>query len=71
MRPNTIEELEEKVSKIGENYNQYQKDLFYNSLHAGFTLEEIEEMLRECDYHGVKIYASSDRHWTVARSMQR
>jgi ubiquinone/menaquinone biosynthesis C-methylase UbiE len=71
MRPNTIEELEEKVSKIGENYNQYQKDLFYNSLHAAFTLEEMEEMLAECHYQGVEIYQSSDRHWTVARSMQQ
>ncbi len=67
MRPNTIEELEEKVNKIGENYNQYQKDLFYNSLHAAFTLTEMAEMLRELNYQGVRIYASSDRHWTIAR----
>jgi len=65
MRPNTIEELEEKVNKIGEN--QYQKDLFYNSLHAAFTLTEMAEMLQELNYQGVRIYASSDRHWTIAR----
>lgn len=70
MRPKTIGELEELVSKIGGDYNKYQKDLFYNSLHAAFTLEEVEQMLTECQYQEVKIYPSSDRHWTIARSMK-
>ncbi|MCS6959831.1 MAG: class I SAM-dependent methyltransferase [Pseudanabaenaceae cyanobacterium SKYGB_i_bin29] len=67
MRPKTIEELEQIVDTIGAGYNPDQRQLFYDSLHAAFTLEEVETMLVECQWPGVEVYASSDRHWTISR----
>jgi hypothetical protein len=42
--------------------------LFNDSLQAAFTLDEIETMLETAGLEGLRIYESSDRHWTAERA---
>ncbi|ERT04234.1 methyltransferase domain protein [Lyngbya aestuarii BL J] len=50
--------------------NEHQRQLFRDSLQAAFTLEEVSQMITEVGFEGVKIYQSSDRHWTAERVHQ-
>ena len=55
------------VDSIGTEYNEHQKRLFRDSMHAAFTLDEVNELIHKADLEGVKVYQSSDRHWTAER----
>ena len=68
MRPNTQERLEEIVNKYAADCNEHQKMLFRDSLHAAFTLDEINELMQQSSLESVHIYQSSDRHWTAERT---
>jgi ubiquinone/menaquinone biosynthesis C-methylase UbiE len=48
--------------------NSHQKQLFSDSLQAAFTLDEVEEMIQNAGLDGLRIYESSDRHWTAERA---
>jgi len=68
MRPNSQEILEEIVNKYAADCNEHQKMLFRDSLHAAFTLDEINELMQQASLENVHIYQSSDRHWTAERT---
>ncbi len=55
------------VDSIGTDYSEHQKILFRDSLHAAFTLDEVNELVQKAGLEGVQVYQSSDRHWTAAR----
>ena len=55
------------VDSIGTEYSEHQKLLFRDSLQAAFTLDEVDELVRKAGIEGVKVYQSSDRHWTAER----
>ncbi|BAZ09333.1 UbiE/COQ5 methyltransferase [Calothrix sp. NIES-4071] len=55
------------VDSIGTGYNEHQTMLFRDSLHAAFTIPEVQDMLEIAGITGAKIYKSSDLHWTVER----
>lgn len=55
------------VDSIGTEYDEQQKMLFRDSLHAAFTLDEVNELLQKAGLEDVKVYQSSDRHWTAER----
>lgn len=55
------------VESIGTDYDGHQKMLFRDSLHAAFTLDEVNELVQKAGLEDVKVYQSSDRHWTVER----
>jgi len=55
------------VDSIGTDYSEHQKILFRASLHAAFTLDEVNELVQKAGLEGVQVYQSSDRHWTAAR----
>lgn len=55
------------VDSIGTEYDEHQKMLFRDSLHAAFTLDEVNELVQKAGLEGVKVYQSSDRHWTIER----
>lgn len=55
------------VDCIGEDYDEHQKMLFRDSLHAAFTLDEVKEIVQNAGLEGVKVYQSSDLHWTAER----
>lgn len=67
MRPDDRATVDALVAAIGSEYNDYQTKLFRDSLHAAFTVAEIREMLDTAGLKGVKVYQSSDRHWTAER----
>jgi len=57
------------VESIGteSEYDERQNMLLRDSLHAAFTLDEVNELVQKAGLEGVKVYQSSDRHWTVER----
>lgn len=67
IRPSNKEIIERLVEDIGADYDEHQKKLFFDSLQAALTLEEVKELVTEAGLQDVKIYQSSDRHWTIER----
>lgn len=70
MRPDSVETLEAIVEREAGDCNNHQKQLFRDSLHAAFTLDEVNELLQQTGLVDVKVYQSSDRHWTAERASQ-
>lgn len=68
IRPNNQEILQNLVESIGAEYDAHQKQLFADSLHAAFTIDEVNQLISQAGLKDVKIYQSSDRHWTAERS---
>jgi ubiquinone/menaquinone biosynthesis C-methylase UbiE len=66
-RPADPEALHALVDSIGAEYDPDQKRLFGDSLQAAFTVAEIEAIASAAGIMDVKIYQSSDRHWTMER----
>jgi ubiquinone/menaquinone biosynthesis C-methylase UbiE len=55
------------VDRIGTEYNEHQKMLFRDSLYAAFTLDEVKALIEKSGLEGIKVYQSSDLHWTAER----
>lgn len=70
LRPASTEIINHMVEEIGEDYSPHQKQLFRDSLHAAFTLNEVQELLEAAGLKGVNLYQSSERHWTAERAYQ-
>jgi SAM-dependent methyltransferase len=66
-RPLSLVQLNTMVDAVGEDYNPHQKQLFWDSLHAALTLEEVQQLIDTAGLTGVRLYPSSDRHWTIER----
>lgn len=67
LRPPSTEIVDYLVKQYVGDCNQHQKQLFRDSLHAAFTLEEVQQMIEKAGLENIKIYQSSDRHWTAER----
>ncbi|WP_333165171.1 methyltransferase domain-containing protein [Microcoleus sp. AT3-A2] len=68
LRPETAEIRDNLVNLYAGDCNAHQKQLFSDSLQAAFTLDEVEEMIQNAGLDGLRIYESSDRHWTAERA---
>lgn len=68
LRPENGERLEWIVRTYAGSETPYQQKLFRDSLHASFTLPEVEEMARQAGMRGVRVLQTSDRHWTIERA---
>jgi ubiquinone/menaquinone biosynthesis C-methylase UbiE len=68
LRPDSEEKVNAMAADIGPEYSPHQAKLFKDSLHAAFTLPEIEGLIHRAGLEGVRVYPSSDRHWTAVRS---
>ena len=55
------------VDSIGVEYDDCQRKLFRDSLHAALTLQEVNQLISQVNLTQVKVYHSSDRHWTAER----
>jgi ubiquinone/menaquinone biosynthesis C-methylase UbiE len=71
IRPADAATIDRLVEGIGTEYSDRQKDLFRDSLDAAFTIDEVEQLIAQAEIPDVKIYQSSDRHWTVTRGWGR
>lgn len=67
LRPEDELTRDRLVELYAADCNIHQKQLFRDSLHAAFTLEEVRQMAEEAGLADLKIYPSSDRHWTAER----
>jgi ubiquinone/menaquinone biosynthesis C-methylase UbiE len=67
IRPNSSAIADAMVTEIGTEYSPHQIQLFRDSLGAAFTLEEIQSFVETVGLSDVKIYQSSERHWTIER----
>ena len=48
-------------------YNRHQQKLFRDSLQAALTLEEFKDSVAHLGLDDVKVYQSSELHWTIER----
>jgi hypothetical protein len=67
LRPTDEATMNGFVDSIGDDYDEHQKMLFRDSLHAAFTLNEVKEIVQNAGLEGVKVYQSSELHWTAER----
>lgn len=68
LRPEKPEMRDNLVEMYAGDCNSHQKQLFSDSLQAAFTLAEVEMMVETAGLLGLRIYESSDRHWTAERA---
>lgn len=67
LRPVNEATMNSIVNSVCTDYNEHQAMLFRDSLHAAFTIPEVEDMLETAGITGARIYQSSDLHWTAER----
>lgn len=66
-RPNTEAELRHLVHTYAKECTEYQRQSFFDSLHAGLTVSEVAALCAQMDWPGVEVRRCSDRHWCVER----
>ena len=66
LRPDSVEEIEELVQTYAGHENPHQMKMFRDSLHAALTLDEVRQLLRDCNICENCAQMTSDRHWTIA-----
>ena len=69
IRPETPEEAQAFVDKYAAGDTPYQQKLYYDSFLASFTLEEVNQMLLQINMPGAVVVQSTDRHWSIERSV--
>lgn len=70
IRPPDQATMNSLVESIGTEYNKHQKKLFRDSLYAALTLDEVNQPISQVGLQGVRVYQSSDRHWTAERAWE-
>jgi len=65
-RPDTPEKARRIVERESGSEPQLLKDLFFYSLRASFTADEVAEQVATVGLKAVTVRMSSDRHWEVA-----
>jgi ubiquinone/menaquinone biosynthesis C-methylase UbiE len=67
IRPVDEAAVDEIVDRIGIEYDEHQKMLFRDSLYAAFTIDEVKILIERSGLEEIKVYQSSDLHWTAQR----
>ena len=67
-RPASAAELDHLVHVHAAAATAAQRQLFADSLHAAFTLDEVRSLVRTFPFSRVSVEATSDRHWTLVAS---
>ena len=70
MRPDTPQAAQALVDRYAADDTPYQKKLFYDSFLAALTIPEIEAMLAQTSLTDAIVVQSSDRHWSIERSIK-
>lgn len=70
-RPADEKIMDMLVNSYAADCNAHQKKLFRDSLNAAFTLEEVNQIVKDAGFKDVKVYPSSNRHWTAERTVQK
>jgi hypothetical protein len=64
-RPQTIDQIESLVALHAGSENEHSQQLFRQSLQAGWTIEELMEILSPLGIDASSLLMTSDRHWTL------
>lgn len=65
-RPDSTADIDRIVAAAeGPGFDDRQRQLFWDSLHAAFTVPEIDAIATEAGLTNAQIYQSSERHWTL------
>jgi ubiquinone/menaquinone biosynthesis C-methylase UbiE len=67
IRPENDRIVNEIVEKIAGDCHPYQRQLFYDSLKAALTLDEVQELIDRVKLPNVNLTQSSELHWTIER----
>jgi ubiquinone/menaquinone biosynthesis C-methylase UbiE len=67
IRPESQEAAWAIVNRVAPGDTERQKQLFFDSLCAALTLDEVREMVSTAGLEGAQVVQSSDRHWSVER----
>ena len=67
IRPEDQEAAWAIVNRLASGDTARQKQLFFDSLCAALTLDEVREMVAAAGIDGASVVQSSDRHWSVER----
>jgi ubiquinone/menaquinone biosynthesis C-methylase UbiE len=67
IRPESEADARALVSRYGSSDSARQKQLFFDSLCAALTLDEVREMVKTAAIEGATVVRASDRHWSVER----
>jgi ubiquinone/menaquinone biosynthesis C-methylase UbiE len=64
IRPETDELVQSLVATYAGDENEYQQQMFDDSLRAALTVEEVRALIHEMGFDPETVQQSSDRHWT-------
>jgi ubiquinone/menaquinone biosynthesis C-methylase UbiE len=64
LRPDSEEEVSALVQSFAGQASERQQQLFADSLRAGLTLQEIQELVARLGFDAATVSRTSDRHWT-------
>jgi ubiquinone/menaquinone biosynthesis C-methylase UbiE len=66
-RPASMDEAWATVNRVAAGEHPRQKQLFFDSLCAALTIEEVEDHVRRAGLERMRVERCSDRHWTAER----
>lgn len=69
IRPETPADAQAFVDRYAADDTPYQQKLYYDSFLAAFTIAEVNQMLSKTDMPGATVVQSTDRHWSIERSV--
>lgn len=69
IRPETPEDAQAFVDRYAADDTPYQQKLYYDSFLAAFTIAEVKQMLSKMDMQDATVVQSTDRHWSIERSV--
>ena len=69
IRPKTPADAQGFVDRYAADDTPYQQKLYYDSFLASFTIDEVNQMLSKTDVPGAEVVQSTDRHWSIERSV--
>ncbi len=64
LRPNSTDEIDRIVNLYAADAIPHQRQLFWNSLHAALTLEEVRQIIAKLGHNPEEVQQTTDRHWT-------
>ncbi|MEZ4300674.1 MAG: class I SAM-dependent methyltransferase [Polyangiaceae bacterium] len=67
LRPDSVEEAWAIVNRVSPDDTPRQRQLFFDSLCAALTLDEVRAMVDAAGLTGATVSQVSDRHWSVER----
>ncbi len=64
-RPASMDEAWAIVKRVAAGESRHQQQLFFDSLCAALTLEEVADAVDKAGLKGLSVHMVSDRHWTA------